>query len=287
MILVFSVAHAEPPTPVVRVGTAELSVTQLERELKSVPGFQLATFGNDPATIKQSYVENVTLRDLLLTQAGLQRKLDDSPRFLRHKMEALRRALADQLATQIRERREITNLAIEQYYTEHRRHFVTGKRILIWRILVDDKQVAQQILEAAKGTQGPERWTTLAREKSLDHATRMRRGTLGFVQHDGTTNIPEVRVEPALFAAAEGVKDGELVPHPVVEGKRYAVVWRRGSLKPTTRTLEQEQSAIRQVLEQAQLERELEALTQRLATRYVSAKNTAPLALLPADTAPP
>jgi peptidyl-prolyl cis-trans isomerase C len=57
----------------------------------------------------------------------------------------------------------------------------------------------------------------------------MRAGNLGRVAADGQTHMPELRVLPALFAAADRVQDGELVGAPVPEGDGFAVVWRRAS----------------------------------------------------------
>ena len=48
-----------------------------------------------------------------------------------------------------------------------------------------------------------------------------------------------MRVDPGLFAAADKVKDGELVKEPVKEGTKFAVIRRRGSLEASTRTLDQ------------------------------------------------
>ena len=73
------------------------------------------------------------------------------------------------------------------------------------------------------------RWSRLARERSIDRATHMRSGSLGYVAASGQTHMPQVRVSPALFAAAAQVQDGQLVPRPVPEGTEFAVIWRRAS----------------------------------------------------------
>lgn len=55
----------------------------------------------------------------------------------------------------------------------------------------------------------------------------MRGGNLGFVQPDGTTSEPGLKVGPEPPKAAQLVKDAEIVPHPVQDGDRRAIVWRR------------------------------------------------------------
>jgi peptidyl-prolyl cis-trans isomerase C len=67
-----------------------------------------------------------------------------------------------------------------------------------------------------------------------------------------------------LYKAAEAVNDGEFVAKPVAEGDKFAVIWRRGSLAPSKRTLEAETAPIRQLLERQRADAALEALTAKL-----------------------
>ena len=69
----------------------------------------------------------------------------------------------------------------------------------------------KQALEKAKADLSPKRWNELARDESVDKTTSMRGGNLGFVAPDGSTTDPNLKVDPALYAAAEKVKDSELV----------------------------------------------------------------------------
>ena len=65
---------------------------------------------------------------------------------------------------------------------------------------------------------------------------------------DGVSNEAGVRVDPTLVKAAGAVKDGELVPHPVPEGASFAVVWRRGTVPASKRTVEESSAQIRAAL---------------------------------------
>lgn len=82
-----------------------------------------------------------------------------------------------------------------------------------------------------------------------------------------------VRVDPALFAAADKVKDGQLVPEPVAEGKQWAVVWRRGSMPAVQRSLEDESSSIRHVLWRKRMEAATSGLLAKLEKEHVSERN--------------
>ena len=119
---------------------------------------------------------------------------------------------------------------VEAYYAAHRADFTRPRRLRLWRILLGTEAEAKKLLGEVQGAGGPERWRDASRKVSKDGATRERGGDLGFVHPDGFTDVPELRVDKALFDAADKVDDGALVPEPVPEGSDFAVVWRRGSL---------------------------------------------------------
>jgi hypothetical protein len=95
------------------------------------------------------------------------------------------------------------------------------------------------------------------------------------VHPDGNTDTPTLRVDPALFAAAEKLRDGELAAEPIQVAGHFAVIWRRGSLKASVRTLAQESGAIRQVLERQRVDMAQAELLADLRSKYVRASNEA------------
>jgi peptidyl-prolyl cis-trans isomerase C len=117
---------------------------------------------------------------------------------------------------------------VRAYHTRHQSEFVTPRALSLWRILLGSEAEARAVIAELR-TPTPAAFSRLARERSTDHATHMRAGNLGQVRADGQTQMPELRVAPALFEAADRVRDGELVPEPVREGEAFAVVWRRAS----------------------------------------------------------
>jgi peptidyl-prolyl cis-trans isomerase C len=157
----------------------------------------------------------------------------------------------------------ITQEELKKYFDENKARFETPKRVRVWRIQVADEATAKDIIAKAKGTDGIKQWSEAAREKSLDKATSQRSGDLGFVRADGSTDVPRVQVDPTVFAAVEKVGDGTVVPTPLKEGDRWSVLWRRGSIEATKRTLQDESASIRQMLER----RRVDAARQELMTR--------------------
>jgi peptidyl-prolyl cis-trans isomerase C len=81
-------------------------------------------------------------------------------------------------------------------------------------------------------------------------------------------------VDGALYSAATGVKDGELVPEPVKEGGRFAVLWRRGTLPKVSRTIEDERERIRGILLRKRAEEAVQSLIQGLRKQYLASVNS-------------
>lgn len=264
LLSAFSAAALSPQSAVVTVGGTVVTIADLEQRLKQVPSFQLAAFGADPATRKRGYVDRVLVPELLYAEEAKRLKLALSPVGQARVRDALRRTLENELAKESAAAQPVTEADIRAYYQQHQSRFGTPRRVRIWRILTDTPEAARAVLEQVRGVDGVSRWSQLSRDSSRDKATALRQGDLGFVRPDGTTDVPTVRVDPALFVAADAVKDGELVSEPVPEGNRFAAVWRRGSLAGETRTLEQATPEIRAALERERFESTRQALIDKL-----------------------
>src|SRR5690606_33712253 len=118
---------------------------------------------------------------------------------------------------------------------KHEREFVKPLRVRIFRILVKTEQAALEILAKLGATTSISDFRKLARDHSVDKATNERGGDLGFVWPDGSSDVPQVSADPALYAAAIELADGEFSKSPIAEGDHFAVLWRRGSLPATAR----------------------------------------------------
>lgn len=219
--LVSGVAFADERAPVV-VGGEPVSEAVLREASARCPAADFA----------RCVREDFSLRVALAREAR-SRGLTKNSRFLRTEQlllaEALERALDE---------RDPTEDAVDAYLAEHRREFERPLRIHAWRILVGSEAEARAILAELGERPVPERFRQLCREKSLDKATSERGGDLGMLWPDGTTDLPQVRAEPNLYAALLEVPEGRLLPEPVAEGRSYAVLWRRDSLPPESWPLE-------------------------------------------------
>ncbi|MEO7037095.1 MAG: peptidyl-prolyl cis-trans isomerase [Polyangiaceae bacterium] len=263
--------------PVARVGAESVSADALSRRIAKIPDFQRKALADGPDKLKRAVLDTMIVPELLYAQEAQRLKLGERPSLQNRQREILRAAMDRELRQESSAKTPVTAADIKAYFEANSSRFETPRRLHIWRILSDDEALAKKIIADSKAVDGIQRWSTYARENSLDKATHLRNGDLGFVHPDGDTDTPTLRVDPALFAAADALSDGDIAAQPIKEGLHWAVIWRRGSMKAVNRTLEQEQGSIRQVLERQRAEQARAALLADLRAQYLSSLNEAAL----------
>lgn len=247
------------PSPVVlRVGTATLTLAELQAEIDAVLPLQLAGLGSNDAQIRRAYADQVAVPRLLLAEEARARKLSDTLAVKQQVDRALLQSLEE--SERASAAAEVTEAAVKGYFDEHRAELSHPERIRVFRLLVADRSEAQKLLEKARKIKDMSEWRALVRDHSLDQATRLRGGDLGFVHPNGDTEVPSLRATRELFEAAAKVRDGELVPELVAEGKHFGIVWRRGSLAPVEARLADHERRIRQLLIESRTRQALDAL---------------------------
>jgi peptidyl-prolyl cis-trans isomerase C len=246
---------------VARVGpTRTITVGQLEDRLAAVPPFQRSTFGSGADGAKRGFLDQVLVREELLALGGEAQGLASQP----GTAFALERARSEGTLRAIRDRvgkaSAIPQADVEAYYEANRARYDTPERYQVWRILCKTRDEADTVLAAAKKDPTPKAFTELARDHSQDKATYMRGGNLGFVTADGTSNEPGWTVDASVMKAVQSVRDGDLVPSPVSEGEYFAVVWRRGTIAATRRSVEDAAAQIRDTMWKTRVKDETDKL---------------------------
>ncbi len=275
LLLSAPAVFAADAKPVATVGNMAISSADLVRRLAKMPDFQRMALDDTPEKLKRRVLETQLIPDLLYAQEAHRLKLDERPLVREHAREILRQAMDRELRAQTIAQSPVTAADTKAYFDANQARFETPRRVRLWRILTDDEALAKKIIEDSQGVDGLKRWSQYARENSLDKATQLRDGDLGFVHPDGKTDTPTLRVDPTLFAAAEHLADGELAKEPIKEGTHWAVIWRRGSVPAVSRSLAQEEGSIRQVLERERLEKARQNLLSSLRDKYVTATHEA------------
>lgn len=265
---------------VAKVGSRSFTVGDVERRIANVPSFQLRYFGKSPEEIRRRFVDETLVKDELYIAGADADKLTDVPEVAERIRGVLRTALINKITAEAAAAGPITDDEVKAYYDANRSSYHAPPRIVLWRITVATKEEAQAVIEKVKTDLSPKNWNEIAREKSLDKATNMRGGNLGFVEPNGATSDPNLKVETALVMAADKVKDGELVPEPVADDGKWSVVWRRQSMKAVERSLEMETPQIRHLLMRQRTEKRITEALAELRKKNVSETNPDLLELL-------
>jgi peptidyl-prolyl cis-trans isomerase C len=282
--------HAEPDAAnpdyarltrvVLTVGSRKITVAELEDYLAGIPPYQMAMFGVTREEIARAYVDQVLTRDLVLAGGAEERGLDKQLPTSQLVSRALSSATLRKARGGYASAAAIPMEDVQRYYEENRSRFDSPERINLWRILCKTREEANTVLEAAKREPTLAKYTDLAREHSLDKATNMRGGNLGFVGPDGASNEAGVKVDVALVKAAQTVKDGEFVSSPVAEASAFAVVWRRGTVPPSRRSVDEASAQIRASLFRERIEANEKKLIEELRAKNVKEVNTGLLGLV-------
>jgi peptidyl-prolyl cis-trans isomerase C len=238
---------------VAHVGTFAISVGELEDRLAQVPHFQLKAFGETPDEIRHKFFDQILLPEILYSLAADKNHLEREVATDNKLTRALSAAAMKASMTGIRSRESIPVSEIERYYEENKIKYDTPARLYLYRILCKSPEEAHIVLEEATREPTLEHFTKLAQEHSIDKATNLRGGNLGYLTPDGLSSEAGVTVDPAIVKAAAPLKDGEFVPQPVPEktapsGTAYAVVWRRGSVPESHRTVREAATQIREAI---------------------------------------
>ena len=265
---------------VLTVGTRKVTVGELEDHLAGIPTYQLATFGASREAVARAYVDQVLARDLVLAAGAEQRGLDKELPTSQLLTRALSSATLRKTRSAYPSAAAIPMDDVRRYYDENRTRFDSPERINLWRILCKTREEATTVLETARHEPTIAKYNDLARDHSIDKATNMRGGNLGFVGPDGASNEAGVKVDPAIVKAAQTVKDGELVPQPVVEGSWFAVVWRRGTVPANKRSVDDSAAQIRAALFRERTELNEKKLIDDLRAKNVKEVNAGLLGII-------
>lgn len=246
-----------------------------------MPDFQRATYGDNEADVRRNVLTRVLVRDTIIAASAHAKQ--DGP-LVRYELNRARsNATLRELAGTLPDARHMADADVAAYYEAHRDRYQAPLRIHVWRLLAATSAEADSVLAALKPTGTPEAWSKLCREKSLDEATKLRKGTLGFLSPDGSSSEAGVKAPPEMYQAALSVSDGELVPKPIPEGTHFAVVWRRGSTPAKTQSLEASSPEIRRILYDASFAKARNELVARLRAAHVTELDESLLGTLQLD----
>ena len=241
-----------------------IKVGDLEDRIAAMPSFQRATFGVTADGIRHRVLDAVLVRDELLSLGAQAAKLEAQPAVAYALDRVVSAAAVRAIRAGLGAAADIPMADVREYYDHNRARYDAPARYQVWRILCKTSDEAQAVIAAARTDPTPKAFAQLARDHSQDRATALRSGNLGFVTADGTSSEPGLRVDPEIVRAAQAVRDGDIVPGPVVEGEFFSVVWRRGSTAAQKRTVEEVAAPIREILSRERVKTGVDALVATL-----------------------
>ncbi len=262
---------------VARFGSRAVSVGELEDRIAGMPPYQRASFGASADEVRRRFLTEVVERDELLALGAESANLAEQPPAAYQIERALSAATVRDVRARIGPAASISMEDVQRYYDENRSRYEAPERYQLWRILCKTRDDAQSVLDATTRDPTPAMFAALARDHSLDKANNLRGGNLGFVAGDGTSREPGLRVDPGVVRAAQKVRDGALVPEPVVEGDYFSVVWRRGTISAVKKTASEVAPQIRDALWKARVKEETDKLVASLRANRLRARDASPL----------
>jgi peptidyl-prolyl cis-trans isomerase C len=271
---------------VVTIGSRVITVGELEDRLATLPPFQRATFGTDAATVRSAFLQQVLVPEGLYAQSAAAQKLDQTPPTAFEVERAVSNATLRAIRAKLGPESAIPMADVQAYYDAHRDRYDTPERYQIWRILCKTEDEAKAVIAEAQKNLDIKQFGDLARQHSIDKASNMRAGNLGFLSPDGTSNEPGLKVDPAVVRAAQGVRDGQLVPAPVPEGDGFSVVWRHGTIPANKRSVDDVAAQIRDTIWKARVKEETDKLVASLRASKLKDYTESPLFDLPKTLGP-
>jgi peptidyl-prolyl cis-trans isomerase C len=260
-------------TVVAHVGPRAITTGDLENHLSRVPRYQLRSFGATAPEIARAFFDKVLLRDVLLSLGAEDKHLEHDVEVEQALERTLSSATLRELLVAVGPGSAISPAEVERYYDANRARYEAKDRVYIWRILCATRDEALTVLAEAKKDGTVQTFTKLSRDHNLDKATALRGGNLGFVGEGGVSSEPGVLVEAAVLKAAQGVKDGEIVPSVVPEGTGFAVIWRRGTQPAVHHSVDEVRAQIQDAILRQRREAAEKALLDKLRAEKVSQLN--------------
>lgn len=266
---------------IAEVGSRKVTVGELEDRLATMPDFQRETYGKSDDEVRKNVLSQVLVREALLAQQAEKSAADP---LLRYELGRARsNATLREVAKTIPDPSTLAEADVAAYYEAHKSDYQAPLRIHVWRILLGSAAEAEALLTEFKASGTPDTWSKLCREKSLDEATKLRKGTLGFLSPDGTSSVNGVQVPKEHYEAVRTLSDGEFLPTPIAEGDKFAVLWRRGSTPAKTQTLAMANQEIRRLLFDTRFREAREKLVADLRARHVRDVDTTLLGTFSVD----
>ncbi len=186
---------------------------------------------------KKEFVDRMVRFELLAAEAARQ-GLDKNPDVVRAKKEIMVQKLVRKMFRDKFKPADVTEQELKKFYEEHKADYNKPAMVRISHILVKSKAAADKILAEAKklDVRG---FRKLARDKSMDEATKIRGGDLRYFAATDTA-LPKPLVEAAFKLQKRGDVAG-----PIKTAKGWHIICLTGKRPPIKREFAQVKQLLR------------------------------------------
>jgi peptidyl-prolyl cis-trans isomerase C len=163
----------------------------------------------------------------------------------------------------------VTDAEVKAYYTEHLNEYERPAMKRASHIVVATQEEAKKLLAEAK-TADLRAFRALAREHSLDEATKLRGGDLQYFDPKGKAQPSGETVVPEAFAkAVSGLKEvGDVVAAPIKVDAGYSIVKLTGERPAVSRKLAEVSDAIRTRIARTRRQAQIDEFVAKLRTDH-------------------
>ena len=244
----------------------EVTVGELEDAIASQSPFMRERY-RDPKNLKE-LLEKTVRFELLAKEAersGVDRNDAVRQAVKQNAVQALMKAEFDDKMSAT----SIPQEDIAKYYQEHIEEYVQPAMQRASHVMVATEKEAKELLQQAK-TMDLRAFRQLARDKSMDEASKLRGGDLRYFDQQGKARgETEPSVPPSIVKAAFALKTvGDTAPQPVKIENGFSIVKLTGQRPAISRKLPEVEETIRVRLWRERRQQAIEAFVATLRSQY-------------------
>jgi hypothetical protein len=221
---------------IAQVGSEVVTAGEVHKAFAGLPAIELQAMTSSPRDLVLRYLQQGPVDQRLLARASLDRGALDH-REVRIRVDKVYAEAFTRIALQSAGATDITDADIADYYASHSADYHTDDRVHLAHVLASSEASASVALARASADPTREGWSKLASDMSQDATTRYSAGDLGFITRDGRQVGSEFAVPSAVASAAFELADGAIGARVVQSPEGFHVLWRKGSVKGVTKSV--------------------------------------------------
>jgi len=188
---------------------------------------------------RKEFLKNLVRLEVLAQEAA-RRGLDQDPEVLRRTKRVMVDRLVETLRKDLVKFADITDKDVKDFYEANKKLYVQPRRVRVSQIVLKTKADAKRVMALSLKKKGDVRhFSQLAKDESIDEASKGKRGDLGFFDETSTV-IPK-----EILTAAFAIKAMWQLGGPVKVKNGYAILMKTGEKRALNRSVEIEKQRIK------------------------------------------